>query len=463
MHGQASIRKRAAALVAVVLAAASLAGCNGRGGSGLWQRERAPVVMTGSQVPSFATKTPGSIVAFRWNSEERGWEQVPVQVDERHTEFLTKLRNGSGTSGPTTLAYSDPAAHAGSDPVATLDSNDEITFMAIDAGGEAPRSAPAPAGVVAASGLRVAVTDPLSPTDSTRGWGVGFLYLFERATPTLLPAAGRDYVHYTFAPADPTGHVENSTVFTDRYTTHFSARWTRDGLWLGDGPDILDRHRNLFAVGNCVRNEDTFSAGVGGFATNVNGPVRVIRSYLGANSGTYAQREHIFYRGVERVQTTLRVHAIPGILDFYDYSAAAIGMEYSNSSNPAGVTIDGVSDIIGSALPTWEAVAGVQGTMVSASTLETDIVGLTPGTYYLDDATPPATQCTGDGHEYGASGMAITSGIANTDPTLGAFSNFLGTRWNVYAPGTESLDIDREVANLATPVTVAVTQFVAGS
>ena len=52
----------------------------------------------------------------------------------------------------------------------------------------------------------------------------------------------------------------------------------------------------------------------------------MIRSYLGANSGTYTQREHIFYRSTERVQTFLRVHAIPGIIDFYDYSAAAVGM-----------------------------------------------------------------------------------------------------------------------------------------
>ena len=463
MSGQASIRRGAVASVAIVLAAASLAGCNGRGGSGLWYRASTPVVLTGSQVPTFATKNPGSIVAFRWNSEQRGWEQVPVQVDERHTEFLTKLRNGSGTTGPTTLAYSDPAANAGPDPTTTLDADDEIAFMAKDTGGEAPRKAAAPAGVVATSGIRVAVTDPLAPTDATRGWGVSFLYLFERSTPALVPAAGRDYVAYTFAPADPTGHVENSTVSTARYTTHFSARWTRDGLWLGSGPDIIDRHRNLFAVGNCIRSEDTFSAGPGGYATNINGPVRVIRSYLGANSGTYTQREHLFYQGAERVQTTLRVHAIPGILDFYDYSVAAIGMQYSSSSTPTAVTIDGVPDATGSGAPTWEAVTGAQGTMVSASTLDSDIVGLTIGAYYLDDSTPPATQCTGDAFEYGASGTAITSPLPNTDPTLGAFNNVVATRWNLYAPGTETPDIDRQVANLVAPVTVVLTAFAPSS
>ena len=123
---------------------------------------------------------------------------------------------------------------------------------------------------------------------------------------------------------------------TDRYATHFSARWTRDELTLGAGPDILDRHRNLFAVGYCVRSEDTFSAGDGGYATNIDGPVRVIRSYLGANSGTYTQREHLFYRGAERVQTFLRVHPIPGIMDFYDYSPAAVGMRYSSSTTSGG-------------------------------------------------------------------------------------------------------------------------------
>ncbi|MGQ0832400.1 MAG: hypothetical protein ACT4OV_12060 [Microthrixaceae bacterium] len=448
---------------ALVVGLAVLSGCNGRAGSGLWQRDLDPVVLTGAQVPHLMGADPGSIVAFRWNSETRRWEQVPVQVDERHVEYLTKLRNGTGSSGPTTLAYSDPTDNAGPDPVSTLDADDEIAFMARDTGGPAPRGTGDPSGVLASSGDRVVVTDPLASYDPVRGAGLGYVYLFRRASAALSPSAGKDYVTYTFAPNDPMGHSESSTVSSDRYSTHFSARWTRDQVTIGSGPDILDRHRNLFAVGNCVRSEDTFSAGDGGYATNIDGPIRAIRSYLGANSGTYTQREHLFYRGAEQVRTFLRVHAIPGILDFYDLSAAAVGMQYASSSTPGGVTVDGVPDTTGTAAPTWEAVTGAQGALVSTTSMTTDIAGLAVQAYYLDDATPPAVQCTGDSSEYGAAGTAITSSIPNTDPTAISFNTLTATRWNVFVPSPAAPDVPALVANLGAPVTTSVSAFVPGA
>jgi hypothetical protein len=442
---------------AVATAAAVLPGCNDHAGSELWRRDFDPVVLVGAQVTDLLGATPGDVVAFRWNGEGSYWQQVPVQVDQRHVEYLTKLRNGTGSSGPQTLAYSDPGANAGADPVATLDADDEIAFMADDAGAAAPGGAGDPGGVVAGSGVRVTITDPLRFVDGNRGGGTGYVYLFERTAGGLQPSAGKDYVQYVFAPDDPMGHAEDSTVSTNRYSTHFSARWTRDEIRLAGGVDLLDRHRNLFAVGVCTRSEDTFSAGDGGYATNVDGPVRVIRSYLGANSGTYTQREHVFYRSTERVQTFLRVHAIPGILDFYDYSANAIGMTYSSSST-AGVTIDGVPDTAGTAAPTWEAVTGAPGSIVSTSVLQTSVSGMSVQSYYLDDSTP-GTQCTGDAFEYGASGTAVTSGIPNTDPTLPNPQTFTGIRWNVYAPPSTSLGTDVHVANVTTPLTTSVAPY----
>lgn len=463
MHRTSTSRRRGLAAVALVLGLSALAGCNGRAGSGLWQRDLEPVVLTGAQVPGLAGVAPGDVVAFRWSSELRRWQQVPVQVDQRHMAFLSRMRNGTGSSGPQALAYSDAGANAGADPVPTVDADDEIAFMAVDTGGPAPRGTGSPAGVQPGPGVRVTVTDPLATGDGVRGSGVGYLYLFERSGSELSPGAGRDYVDYDFAPVDPMGHAESSTVSTDRYSTHFSARWTRDQISIGAGPDILDRHRNLFAVGVCGRSEDTFSAGDGGYATNIDGPVRVIRSYLGANSGTYTQREHVFYRGTERVQTFLRVHAIPGIMDFYDLSAAAVGMQYSSSSTPAGVTVDGVPDVTGAAAPTWEAVTGSQGALVSTTASETDIAGLVSQAYYLDDSTPPAVQCTGDASEYGAAGTAITSAIPNTDPAIGAFQNLVATRWNVYVPASAAADVTTHVANLGAPLTTTVATFVPGA
>jgi len=358
-----------------------------------------------------------------------------------------------------TMAYSDPDANAGADPVATFDADDELAFMADDTGGPAPDGAGYPVGVVAGTGIEVTVTDPLSTTSPYRGTGVGSLYLFE-GSGSLSQGAGVDYVDYDFAPADSMGHAEDSTVSTDGYRTHFAARWVRDRLHLGAGPDQLARHRNQFALDVCGRSEDTFSAGDGGYATNVDGPVRVIRSYLGANSGTYTQREHVFYRRTERVQTFLRVHAIPGIMDFYDYSPAASGMTYRSSTAPGGVPIDGVPDAMGAAAPTWEAVTGAPGALVSVSTLQTDIAGLGLQGYYSDDATPATTQCTGDAFEYGASGTHVTTGIPNTDPAAsGTVATFTGTRWNVYVPPGEPASTAQHVANMTAPLTALATAW----
>jgi hypothetical protein len=52
----------------------------------------------------------------------------------------------------------------------------------------------------------------------------------------------------------------------------------------------------------------------------------------------------VFYQRREDITTYLRVHAIPGVMDFFDYSPAATGMTYRNDLNPAGVRVDGVPD-----------------------------------------------------------------------------------------------------------------------
>jgi hypothetical protein len=316
-HVLQAARRTLAGVAGLAIGGLALSACNVDAGTGLWVRDLDPVVLRGSDLPDLVGIDPGDIVAFRYDTQAGAWDQVPVQVDERHLEHLTQLRDGTGTTGPMAMAYSDPGANAGADPVATFDADDEVAFMADDTGGAAPNGIGRPAGVVAGSGVAVTVIDPLTATSAYRGTGTGLVYLFERSG-QLSPGAGVDYVDYDFAPGDPMGHAEDSTVTTDGYRTHFAARWVRDALHLGEGPDLLDRHRNQFALDVCGRSEDTFSAGDGGYATNVDGPVRVIRSYLGANSGTYTQREHIFYRRTERVQTFLRVHAIPGIMDFYD-------------------------------------------------------------------------------------------------------------------------------------------------
>ena len=56
-----------------------------------------------------------------------------------------------------------------------------------------------------------------------------------------------------------------------------------------------------------------------GFIANKVGPVRAIRSQIGANSGTITQREMHLYEQREDQITYVRVHTIPGVMDFHNY------------------------------------------------------------------------------------------------------------------------------------------------
>jgi len=220
---------------------------------------------------------------------------------------------------------------------------------------------------------------------------------------------------------------------TASYRMHFSDRWIRDAVNVyaggATGADILDRHKNLFAPENCVRSEDTFSAGEGAFFASKDGCVRAIRSYVGANSGPFTQRDHLFYLQRHDVMTYLRVHAISGIMDFYGYSPAATGMVYANDLNLDGVVIDGVlSEVVASGSIVWEMVTGTQGTLVCSHLLETDIPEFTYTSYYLDEANTAVQQCTGDDHAYGSSGLWIDHEMPNTDPYLGIHNVLVATR-----------------------------------
>lgn len=404
-----------------------------------------PVVLTGSALGGLAGIPPGDLVAFRYLG---AWQQVPVQVDERAVVSFSQVYNGVFPipAGITTLAYTDAGTHAGADPDATLDANDEVVFMAEDAG-DRPAAFSEPGGVIAGSGLEVTVTDPL-------GSGPGYVYLFRRSGGALDPAAGQDYVAYafslasgpyltTYAIADGP-NPENTFVTTSAYRHHFSDRWIDDELWITSGVavpvDLLDRHRNQIAPGDCGRTEDVFSGysatqAEGAFVTNKDGPVRAIRSYLGANSGPLTQREHRFYRRRHDIETNLRVHSIPGMMDFFIYSAAASGMTYANDLNPAGVTVDGNSDAVTAGALQWERLSGAQGSLAISHSVATNIPSFATTSYFEDNTMPAPAPCAGAaGPYYGASGIWINATIPNTDPILPPANNLMTRRVLYYEP-----------------------------
>jgi hypothetical protein len=404
-----------------------------------------PVVLRGEQVPALLGRDPARVVAFRVAD---GWEQVPVQIDERKDQDLG-LAYGLFEFGLEIEVYADPGTFVGPDPDPLLDADDELVFMAADTGLRPTASMSPPSSVVPGSMVEVRVQDPLDGSEAS-------LYLFE-SDGTLAQDAGRPSVQYEFKLLSgdfPENYFtlwgenpEESVVQTASYQTRFTDTWVRDEVRVfaggASGVDILDRQKVLFAPDDGGRNEDVITRGETTFLTNTSGPVRAIRSYLGAVSGPFTQREHLFYAGRQDIRTTLRVHGIGGIMDIYDYSPDASGMTYVNDLNPEGVLVDGQQDNVVPGPIQWEMITGAQGTLVHSHSIMTDIEPFTSTSYYLDDATPAVEQFTGDEHAYGSSGIWIDQDIPSTELVDPFRRNLSSLRVVYYEPPDQTVETAR--------------------
>src|SRR4051794_27307935 len=346
------------------------------------------------------------LIGYRWDPAQSQFVQIPFQVDEEFTRYLSNEASGfsiySGQDQHTTYAYdregfrytksdpSDPckaiaASPAMKDPVKGLDSNDEVAFMASDAGPKAPAGAVRPAGIDSVK--EVTVVDPQTGATS-------YVYvMLARAVGPRPPFDGSNgYVHYqrdsnadTFVFSQssydsygnaaqgpyctPDGQVagtgrrrplDTATVTTDRYRFRYDGRWLMTALQIKPtpssdyGPDLIDRWKaRAFAQDPSSKTpccgyeeEDTNWGGSSTLLGEKVGPVRAIRETWGADSGTNVIRQETFYRDELRQKTWLRVHVIPpldGIYAQWDFNAGKVDRFY-NSRNPAGVPIDGSND-----------------------------------------------------------------------------------------------------------------------
>ena len=451
-----------AVAVTVALAAIGLTGCTKYRGT--LDRIEEPVTLDGSALPTLVGSEPAHIVGFAWNGTV--WTQVPVQVDERDQVNPGQILHRAPADWATlpdgtpftVLAYTPPPAGPGytswstympSDRDPSLDGNDQVTFLADDTGQQAGAASPSlPPGVSAASEQEVKVTDPLAPSQ------IGYLYLFHSDTLTG-GGAGTTGVAYRFsldsgayrstykmgaaalAPNDVVGfNPEHSTITTPAYTQTYGDRWLNDGMAVtaggAPGTPLLERGRFQFAPGLCGRSEDTFDGAAtnpyeGAFIANISGPVRALRSYIGANSGQYTVSTDLFYPRREDSTVELRVHTIPGVMAFDDLATGSPGLTYRDSQN-AGVAIDGVPDHLnGTGAATWQMVSGAAGSVVSVRAAATDIAGLAASTYELDQRPATPAPCTGDTAAWGQNGLQITgaggASMACTDPTIYGSAN----------------------------------------
>jgi len=423
-----------------------------------------PVVLTGAQVTELVGVAPNRVVAFAASST--GWTQVPVQVDERKDTTMAAVYNlpttqtfyGSSINVPVNV-YADAGTFTGADTDADVDADDEIAFMASDAGG--PRGAlAAPAGTTGQP-IEVKLDDPLATGT------VGYVYLFD-SNGTLAPGAGKRYVDYQFRlnsgdykttyERTDGPNPENSTITGTSYNIHFADRWTMDGLTLTKGSkptvDILDRAKyDIQAL--CLRNEDTFNDEEGAFVVNRSGPVRAIRSYVGANSGPNTQNTHVFYENVVDTTTNLRVHAIPNVRSHLDLNREAYGMTLRTPQAPDGVPVDGVPDALGSGTPTWWTYQGPQGGLALSAKYDVNATA-PPVIWNEDDTTPTDWQCTGDAEAVGDTGAFFNQWINCTDPGTGCTEKLTGTFRVVATGATTPAELQRLANHFQQPLRATV-------
>ena len=364
----------------------------------LESREAEPVVLTGSETPKLLGVAPGDVVAFAWfegwNRVPDGWVPTPVQVDERKLIDYRDFRRSTsgGTGGFTALGYADPATDGHG-----LDANDEISMMAFDAGLPAGDRQPPP-GVDPDTRTSVTITDPLDPGQHA------YVYLFAR-TGDLPQDAGYDLVDYR----------PDSGLTTARYDLGIRNRWQINRLTIAaaEGPDvdILDGDKFNTTGSGCEESELAFSRDGGGYAARIDGPVRAIRSVVGAGDDQFARRDYTFYEGMFETRTILDDVSGPRrVISALDFSARAIGATYRNSANQAGVKVDGNPDVLDRGPAGWEQVSGPQGSLTSVSRLVSAPPGAGLSTFQEDEALPPAGSpmlCSGDAHAYGAAGPEV--------------------------------------------------------
>jgi hypothetical protein len=370
-------------------------------------RQHDPVVITGGLLSDLAGIPLPDIFVYAYRGTALA--QIPFQIDER---------DGSGTYVPVENGH--------------LDDNDELVFMAMDAGGWVDDPSLDVGSASITPTYVITLTDPLS---DTHAWA----YVFHSDDITYSVTA--DYVSYDDG--------NDRVVSPGRYSFGFSTTHAfRNYLTLGNSSvDLLDRDKVRVAgtvsippfppVSVSADEEDVAKRGVHA----IDGPVRVTRVSTGAleveMTGTLVTSTATLFAYHSVVQ--FAPIEIPGDLvqiTYYrtsmDWNERAVGMIYYDANNPAGVTVDGITDTIITAPPTrWTQVTGVTGTVVNVSQIPAGLGG-TQSTYYKDDADFDAGD-TGDHRSYGDAGFQVYDPNPGAYTVLGYTYFLTGTMVNVGA------------------------------
>ncbi|MDQ1396306.1 MAG: hypothetical protein QOG64_1565, partial [Acidimicrobiaceae bacterium] len=448
------------------------------------------------------------LTGYRWNSQNHKFVQIPFQVDQLAIRYLSNNASGfsiySETDQHPTYVFdeerfrwtaSDPAnpcqaapeggVRSTPDPVPGLDTDDEVSFMASDAGPAAPDGTPLPSHV--AGSYRVTLSDPYAPgqqsyvyvmlaDDSGKGPKPAFnaangyvRYQPDADSNTFLFSESR-YSSYGNAAKGPYFDPATNACITDpaQWQQHRpkDTAWIRtptsafryDGRWLMTqtkvrpttvtnklsadpstwtyGPDLTDQwkarafqQRPGGQTPCCGYEEEVNNWGGSSILMGWRaGPVRVIRATWGSDSATNNIRTETFYRDEMRQDSNLRVHVIPpgdGIYAQWDFNAGKVST-YFNPFVPNGVAIDGKNDeVFGNA----RVYAGPEGLRYQSN----DQTGVAPLDQQVNDGVsvgaPPDScsqkACINNDVDVVDPTLSGPAGTLNYEETTGAYGTFV--------------------------------------
>jgi ribosomal protein L31E len=322
---------------------------------------------------------------------------IPFQIDERDSAGQYVLTCGQGAS-------------TDEDPL--FDANDELVFMAADAGAPAASATPPPN---VSHALEIEIADT---ADGSRGYA--YVFAFREPVPET---SRRDYVR--FDAGSECVHTLYYQVCTSPGSVLYG-RQTIEPRAGGDSKDYVDRLKvrvkfksRLLGIPGHIT-EENLVARLAGYAE---GSVRTIvrrdiycRLFRGIKIHTEIS-ENVYYRGHYVVPKCFRVPIRPSsvfgsvVIDvFGDFNATMKGNRYTNSNLEESVEIDGTtrgveSEINGQQPASWSVSYGPGGNMIEYTIVDSSLHALGYQIYRdsSEDKDPPESErgCYGCwGHRY---------------------------------------------------------------
>jgi hypothetical protein len=352
-----------------------------------------PVVLTGAQLSAFADAPLSELAAYA--SQGGVWSPIPFQLDEVSLTGTYVISDGG-----------------------RLDANDELVFMARDAG-ESVAAADWPPDVSARlfPRIMITVTDPLSA--SQQAW----VYVYRSTTLTRSHATYLSWTHAT------------QTAAAISYTASFSPTkfvGLADLFINGGNVDLLDRQKTRLGtiIGSFNEEQLVSALGAATITLPATGPIRAATNVGDLKAAFYPSSMEFSVT----VNSPIAVTSIRSSFDWISPTVSGI-QTYYDSNTPSGVAIDGAIDAISMTPRTsWFQVngsaAGPGGLVMAIPTLNPG--GGTVTNYYVDDGAIDNSD-TGDRRSYGDAGLQVSCSIFS--PCAGASFKLIAY---ILPPGTST-------------------------